>query len=153
MCVSHLFSISLGFLIFPLCHCLSSSSRFSCSPFFLLLLSLTSLPLSLMLPNSLIYVSPGLMWLIVCVCVCVRVQLRHGYGREGGREQESGNKADKERARKGGKKPFPTVILSTVAAAEFIHSNNHKQKMQALQDCGTFKILQLSYYTLFFKML
>ena len=32
-----------------------------------------------------------------------------------------------------GRKTFPTVILSSAAEAQFIHSNDHKQKNRRIQ--------------------
>lgn len=123
VCVSP--CILLGFLIL-LCHYLSSSSHFSFSPFSPPFISYFTSTIS-DLPNSTTPVS-----------LSAEVWVREGGREEGNRKEKM---REKERERKIKKKPFPTVTLSSVAAAQFIHSNNHKQKMQALQVCVTFKIL------------
>lgn len=72
------------------------------------------------------------MWLIVCEWVYSWGMGKEGreVGMDGGREEESKKKGGEE------EKTFPTVILSSVDAAQFIHSNGHKQKTEQ-QNTGT----------------
>lgn len=62
----------------------------------------------------------------------------------GGREQKSENKRDKERAKI--EKEFPTVILSTVAAAQFIHSMNHSDNCSHFRFVAGLKFLFIFQY-------